>query len=82
MTFTGLGLTAATIVFLPQEHAPAIVAAAAAMRDVERGQALAMANGHSLRDQLRFREYLARRDRDPQHSFRQHLREIGRAIEK
>ena len=70
------------VVFLPQQHAPAIIAAAAAIRDVERGQAQAMANGQSLRDQLRFQEYLARRCGNPQHSFRQHLREIGGAIEE
>jgi regulator of RNase E activity RraA len=70
------------VVFLPQQHAPAIIAAAAAIRDVERDQAHDMANGHSLRDQLRFQEYLARRHGDPRHSFRQHLREIGGAIEE
>lgn len=70
------------VVFLPQEHLPAIIAAAAAIRDVERDQARKMANGHSLRDQLRFREYLTRRHSNPQHSFRQHLREIGGAIEE
>ena len=70
------------VVFLPQQHAPAIIAAAAAIRDVERDQARRMASGQSLRDQLRFREYLARRHSNPQHSFRQHLREIGGAIEE
>lgn len=70
------------VVFLSQEHAPAIIAAAAAIRDVERDQARKMANGHSLRDQLRFGEYLSRRRNNPQHSFRQHLREIGGAIEE
>jgi len=70
------------VVFLPQQHAPAIIAAAAAIREVERDQAVKMLNGQSLRDQLRFREFLARRRRNPQHSFRQHLREIGGAIEE
>lgn len=70
------------VVFLPQQHALAIIAAAAAIREVERDQAVKMLNGQSLRDQLRFREFLARRRSNPQHSFRQHLREIGGAIEE
>jgi 4-hydroxy-4-methyl-2-oxoglutarate aldolase len=70
------------VVFLPQEHAPAIIAAAATIREVERDQAVKMVNGQSLRDQLRFGEFLARRRSNPQHSFRQHLREIGGAIEE
>jgi regulator of RNase E activity RraA len=70
------------VVFLPQQHAPAIIAAAAAIREVERDQAVKMLNGQSLRDQLRFREFLTRRRSNPQHSFRQHLREIGGAIEE
>ena len=70
------------VVFLPQQHAPAIIAAAAAIREVERDQAVKMLNGQSLRHQLRFREFLARRRSNPQHSFRQHLREIGGAIEE
>lgn len=70
------------VVFLPQQHAPAIISAAAAIRQVERNQAIKMLNGQSLRDQLRFREFLARRRSNPQHSFRQHLREIGGAIEE
>ena len=70
------------IVFLPQEHAPAIIAAAVTIREVERNQAIGMADGRSLREQLRFGEYLSRRRRDPRHSFRQHLREIGGAIEE
>jgi len=70
------------VVFLPQEHAPAVIAAAAAIRDVERVQALKMASGQSLRGQLGFQEYLVRRRSNPQYSFRQHLREIGGAIEE
>ncbi|MGH6641792.1 MAG: RraA family protein [Bradyrhizobium sp.] len=70
------------VVFLPQAHALAIVAAAAAIREVEQEQARRMANGHSLRHQLSFKDYLARRRSNPQFSFRQHLREIGGAIEE
>jgi regulator of RNase E activity RraA len=70
------------VVFLPRDHIDALVVAAAGIREVERNQALAMANGRSLRDQLHFAEYLAQRRRDAGYSFRHHLRRIGGAIEE
>jgi 4-hydroxy-4-methyl-2-oxoglutarate aldolase len=70
------------VLFLPRERLPEIVAAAATIRETERRQALGMADGRSLREQLRFDEYLSRRHRDPQYGFRQHLRDIGGAIEE
>ena len=70
------------VLFLPSERLALIVATAAGIRDTERRQALAMAGGQSLREQLQFAEYLSRRRGDPQHGFRQHLREIGGAIEE
>jgi len=70
------------VLFLPSDRIALIVAIAAGIRDTERRQALAMAGGQSLREQLQFAEYLSRRRRDPQHGFRQHLREIGGAIEE
>ena len=70
------------VVFLPQDRVGELIAAAAAIREVERNQALGMASGKSLRDQLHFKEYLAQRQRDSQYSFRQHLRQIGGAIEE
>ena len=70
------------VLFLPGERLALIVATAAGIRDTERRQALAMAGGQSLREQLQFAEYLSRRRGDPQHGFRQHLREIGGAIEE
>jgi 4-hydroxy-4-methyl-2-oxoglutarate aldolase len=70
------------VLFLPSDRIALIVTTAAGIRDTERRQALAMAGGQSLREQLQFAEYLSRRRRDPQHGFRQHLREIGGAIEE
>ncbi len=70
------------VIFLPQGRTGELIVAAAAIREVERNQALGMANGKSLRDQLGFKEYLAQRQRDSQYSFRQHLRQIGGAIEE
>jgi len=40
-----------------------------------------MRAGKSLREQLRFDEYLARRVTDPSYTFRKHLQVVGGAIE-
>lgn len=70
------------VLFLPRDRLSDIVASATAIRTVERNQALGTAEGRSLREQLRFSEYLAQRRSNPQYSFRQHLRQIGGAIEE
>ena len=48
----------------------------------ERAQADKIKAGHTLREQLRFTDYLKKRQSNPSYSFRQHLREIGGAIEE
>lgn len=55
---------------------------AEAIYGVERRQAERVAGGVSLRAQLRFADYLARRDSQPGLTFREHLRAIGGAIEE
>jgi len=70
------------VVFLPAARLDNIIAFATTIRDTERRQAGAMATGRSLRHQLRFGEYLARRERDAGYGFRQHVREIQAAIEE
>jgi len=69
------------LLFLPAERASEIAETATRIRDVERRQAAAMRLGTSLREQTRFVDYLAARDRDGT-TFRQHLRAIGGAIEE
>jgi len=70
------------VLFLPRVRLPEIVDAAQSIRAVERRQAQAMAAGRSLRDQFRFEEYLSRRGDDPAYGLRQHLEEIGGAVEE
>jgi 4-hydroxy-4-methyl-2-oxoglutarate aldolase len=48
----------------------------------ERAQADAIRSGQTLRNQLRFSDYLTERAVDPNYTFRQHLRKLGGAIEE
>ena len=48
----------------------------------ERHQAVAIREGTSLRNQVQFQAYRMRRQADPSFTFRQHLRQIGGAIEE
>lgn len=69
------------VLFLPLDRAADIAELAATIRDTERRQAIRMQLGTSLREQTRFTDYLAARERDGT-TFRQHLRAIGGAIEE
>jgi hypothetical protein len=68
-------------VFAPLERAAELLAAADDIRRRERKQADEIRRGETLRRQLRFDDYLARRAKDPAYTLRRHLREIGGAIE-
>ena len=48
----------------------------------ERAQADAIRSGKTLREQLRFADFLAKRAADPNYTFRKHLRILGGAIEE
>jgi regulator of RNase E activity RraA len=69
------------VLFLPAERAAEIVALAETIRDTERRQAARIRDGVSLRQQVRFSRYLARRQQEPALTFREHLRDVGGAIE-
>jgi regulator of RNase E activity RraA len=69
------------VVLVAAAFAEAVLAAARAIRDAERAQAQRITDGVTLRQQLRFADYLAKRDRDPDWTFRRHLREVGGEIE-
>jgi 4-hydroxy-4-methyl-2-oxoglutarate aldolase len=69
------------VLFLPEDGLEDIVKAATAYRETEARQLRAMGQGRTYRDQTRFSEYLARRNREPSFGFRQHLKEIEAAGE-
>lgn len=70
------------VIAVPAARADEILSVAATIRDAESGQAGLIKAGVSLRSQLRFDEYLSRRDQNPALSFRDHLRTVGGAIEE
>lgn len=67
--------------FVPLDRTDEVAAVAATIRDTERRQAAEARAGATLRDQLRFPEYLAARD-ERGLTFREHLRVIGGAVEE
>jgi regulator of RNase E activity RraA len=70
------------VVFVSLDRAAAILSAAGDIYARERAQAEAVAAGRTLREQLRFADYLDARSRDPSTTFRKHLRSLGGAIEE
>jgi 4-hydroxy-4-methyl-2-oxoglutarate aldolase len=69
------------VLFAPGQYAGELLSIAHQIWETERRQAQAIRAGKTLREQLRFDEYLARRSTDPTYTFREHLRNIGGAIE-
>jgi len=70
------------VLFVPSDHVEELVSIAHKIRATEREQAQAVANGRTLREQLQFNEYLEKREECPAYTFREHLRDIGGAIEE
>lgn len=68
--------------FAPRAEAGRLLAAARDIWQTERRQAQAVRGGRTLREQLGFGEYLARRAQDPAYTFRRHLRDTHGAIEE
>lgn len=69
-------------VFVSSDSVEQVLKAARKIWQTERKQADRIRSGDTLRRQLKFKTYLANRSRDPRYSFRQHLRDIGGAIEE
>lgn len=70
------------VLFAPLPRAQEVLSTAHTIWQTERHQAEQIRAGKTLREQLQFDEYLARRSTDPTYTFRQHLRIIGGAIEE
>jgi 4-hydroxy-4-methyl-2-oxoglutarate aldolase len=70
------------VLFIPADRAGDLIALAEDISDAERAQAEQARAGVSLRDQLDFGGFLARREREPGLSFRDHLRGTGGAVEE
>jgi regulator of RNase E activity RraA len=68
--------------FLDSASLEQVLATARAIWEKERRQADAVSSGKTLRKQLQFADYLAKRAADPAYTLRQHLRTIGGAIEE
>ena len=77
-----LQLTGDGVIFLPSDDLAAIIEAGEAIKAAEERQAELLKEGKSLREQLKFKEYLAQHSVTPSYTFRDHLRQIGGAIEQ
>lgn len=69
------------VLFIPGDRLDAVATAAARVRDTELRQLAAMAHGRSYREQVRFADYLARREEDPGYGLRLHLKTVEAAGE-
>ncbi|NGN67471.1 RraA family protein [Streptomyces sp. A7024] len=70
------------VLFVPAARADELFGLAETIRDTEREQAEQIRSGVSLRSQVGFDRYLARRQEEPSLTFREHLRTVGGAIEE
>ncbi|HXG88107.1 MAG TPA: RraA family protein [Vicinamibacterales bacterium] len=69
------------IVVVAEAELPRVVEAARDIAAREQAQAARLMKGERLRDQLQLDAYLTRRATEPTHTFREHLRALGGAIE-
>jgi regulator of RNase E activity RraA len=70
------------VLFIPAAAAGKLLTLADTIHDKERHQAGKIRTGESLRSQVQFQTYLARRREEPSLTFRSHLRSVGGAIEE
>ena len=70
------------VLFIPVHAAGTLLTLADTIHHTERQQAERIRTGESLRSQVQFGSYLARRREDPSLTFRSHLRAVGGAVEE
>lgn len=70
------------VVFTEGQRVEEILENAESIFLIERKQADAIQSGNLLKEQLKFSEYLSKRESDSSYTFRKHLRIIGGAIEE
>ncbi len=70
------------VMFVPINRLKLVLDTARTIFETERAQAEAVLGGLTLREQLRFRDYLTKREEDASYTFRKHLRALGGAIEE
>jgi regulator of RNase E activity RraA len=70
------------MLFVSSQDVETILSRATEIRNIERKQADLLQSGSNLRAQLEFEAYLRKRSADSSYTFRDHLREIGGAIEE
>jgi regulator of RNase E activity RraA len=69
------------VVFTLLQDVEKIISVARTIEETEQRQVKAIKAGKTLSEQLKFNEYMKKRSKDPALTFREHLRDIGGAIE-
>jgi 4-hydroxy-4-methyl-2-oxoglutarate aldolase len=70
------------VIFVKAENIEDVLSVARQIHETERQQVQRILNGQTLRAQLQFSDYLAKRIDDPDYTLRAHLRQLGGAIEE
>jgi regulator of RNase E activity RraA len=70
------------VIFISIEHTPKVLEVAETIAEREQSQSKNIRGGKSLSEQLQFESYLNARKKAPSLTFRQHLRNIGGAVEE
>ena len=70
------------VLFVAAERTEQVLVTAHQIWQTERDQARRIQEGHTLRKQTAFDDYMAMSAADPSYTFRRHLRRIGGAIEE